>query len=286
MKKVLVIYHAGRCIDGFTAAWAAWLKFRDCAEYVAANYDDAPPDVTGREVYILDFSYSAAVLHAMGAVATSLVVLDHHKGAEEAVRSIAGGHYDAHRSGARLAWDHFHGVGARRPVLIDLVEDEDLYLFKDTRTRAVMARLRAGEHTFERWSDFAGEVEYAKCQPVESTETADAARLTLLESLHKESLEQRYPVMLAGIKGLACNAPRAFRNEIGSALAAESGTFGLVWYTGGAEIFASVRGVQGNGCDCIQIAKRYGGSGHESASGFKLALTAQNLAIVSGMLED
>ena len=35
--KPLVIYHAS-CADGFGAAFAAWLKFGDDAEYVACSY--------------------------------------------------------------------------------------------------------------------------------------------------------------------------------------------------------------------------------------------------------
>ena len=35
--KPLVIYHAN-CADGFGAAFAAWLKFGDEAEYQAAQY--------------------------------------------------------------------------------------------------------------------------------------------------------------------------------------------------------------------------------------------------------
>jgi hypothetical protein len=43
MKKRLVIYHAN-CIDGFTAAWVAWLKFGDVAtEYVAAKLASGNP---------------------------------------------------------------------------------------------------------------------------------------------------------------------------------------------------------------------------------------------------
>jgi hypothetical protein len=52
MKQRLVIYHAN-CIDGFTAAWAAWRKFGDDTEYVPASYGDAPPDVAARDVLIV-----------------------------------------------------------------------------------------------------------------------------------------------------------------------------------------------------------------------------------------
>lgn len=53
MNKPLILYHGPSCGDGFCAAWIAWLKFGDQAEYVPIQYGQEPPDVTGREVYIL-----------------------------------------------------------------------------------------------------------------------------------------------------------------------------------------------------------------------------------------
>ena len=58
--KPLVIYHAN-CTDGFGAAFAAWLKFGDEAEYRACHYGQEcfqdGETVHNREVYILDFSF-------------------------------------------------------------------------------------------------------------------------------------------------------------------------------------------------------------------------------------
>jgi hypothetical protein len=57
-----VIYH-GNCNDGFCAAWVAWLKFGDKAEYISANYGDEPPPVDSEDIlYIVDFSYPRDIL--------------------------------------------------------------------------------------------------------------------------------------------------------------------------------------------------------------------------------
>lgn len=59
MERPLVIYHAN-CPDGFGAAVAAYCHFRqgdDCpCDFVAASFGQPPPEVTMRQVYILDFS--------------------------------------------------------------------------------------------------------------------------------------------------------------------------------------------------------------------------------------
>lgn len=47
MSRPLIIYHGPGCMDGFTAAWVAWLRLGDGADYEPAAYGEAPPDVAG-----------------------------------------------------------------------------------------------------------------------------------------------------------------------------------------------------------------------------------------------
>ncbi|MCB2070021.1 MAG: hypothetical protein KDF67_10500 [Ottowia sp.] len=64
MNRPIVIYH-GNCADGFSAAWCFWRKYGTGADYVAGVYQKDPPDVTGRDVYLVDFSYKRAVVEQM-----------------------------------------------------------------------------------------------------------------------------------------------------------------------------------------------------------------------------
>jgi len=77
--KPLVIYHAN-CADGFTAAWAVRQAME--ADFHPGVHGDLPPDVTGRDVILVDFSYSRHTMLALQKVARSILVLDHHKSAE------------------------------------------------------------------------------------------------------------------------------------------------------------------------------------------------------------
>src|SRR3990167_9491025 len=43
MKNIVVIYH-GKCPDGFSAAWIAWKKFGDDAEYIPGRHGEIPPE--------------------------------------------------------------------------------------------------------------------------------------------------------------------------------------------------------------------------------------------------
>lgn len=76
--KPLVIYHAS-CTDGFGAAFAAWLKLGDEAEYLPMHYGKSlNVPIVGREVYVLDFSFPRADMDRLLELASKVVWLDHH----------------------------------------------------------------------------------------------------------------------------------------------------------------------------------------------------------------
>src|SRR5688572_26960395 len=109
--KALCIYH-GNCADGFTAAWAVHKAYGDAAEFFAGKYQEPPPDVTGRDVIMVDFSYKRPVLAEMIGKAKSFLLLDHHKSAQADLEALAecgaNLHFDMSRSGALMAWQYFH----------------------------------------------------------------------------------------------------------------------------------------------------------------------------------
>lgn len=56
MRK-LCIYH-GNCADGFTSAWVVRKALGGEVDFHAGIYQDAPPDVSGKDVLLVDFSDS------------------------------------------------------------------------------------------------------------------------------------------------------------------------------------------------------------------------------------
>jgi oligoribonuclease NrnB/cAMP/cGMP phosphodiesterase (DHH superfamily) len=130
--SVLVIYH-GNCTDGFTAAWVA-ARALGATELYPAEYGKEPPYelARGRQVYVVDFSYPRERLERLRATCKSLVVLDHHKTAEADLRGLDYCTFDMNRSGAVLAWDHFHREEPR-PWLVDYVEDRAAIFLSGTK---------------------------------------------------------------------------------------------------------------------------------------------------------
>ncbi|NJD25566.1 MAG: phosphoesterase [Betaproteobacteria bacterium] len=311
---VTVLYHAD-CPDGFGAAYAAWLIFGDAAIYRPMHHGQPweMAEIAGHDVYVLDFSFPPDVLEAIARVARSTMQLDHHASARkpwsDRLQETTGGlaryshpdlpltiAFDLDKSGARLAWEHFH-PDTPVPLLLQHVEDIDLWRFALPGSRPIGRALRLLPYDFAAWDDLARTATgsaapryralLAEGEAIErffQTEVerlADGA-LVMPVRLRGEAIDplqatrHGLPIIADGdrawksVAGLAVNANALFASEVGGRLAARSGTFSLVWYLAAdGEVKCSLRG---NGTvDVSEIAANYGGGGHPNASGFRLS---------------
>lgn len=174
--KPIVIYHAN-CTDGFGAAFAAWLKLGDEAEYLPMEYlknTDGVAEfhervkidcsISERDVYILDFSLPKVVMYWLFSHAKRVVWLDHHKTAFERMDRTPGELYRVHdaeqciildnnKSGAMLAWEYFH-PGTDVPMLIRHIDDRDRWQFKLEGSRELHAAINSYKPwTFKLWRE-------------------------------------------------------------------------------------------------------------------------------------
>src|SRR6266851_5097617 len=83
MSKPLCIYHSS-CQDGFASAWIVYNHFgKNNVDFFPGIYQNDPPDVTGKDVIMVDFSYKKDVILKMAETAKSILILNHHKSAIE-----------------------------------------------------------------------------------------------------------------------------------------------------------------------------------------------------------
>lgn len=283
--RPLVITHKD-CFDGHTAAWiySRFVNMGSDAEFVPARYGDAPPSCKDRDVVIADFSYPRGEMFRIGCDAKSLVVLDHHKTAEEAllgleaaIRAERGDDFrvrvvfDMNRSGAGIVWDFYRG--GDRPMLVDQVEARDLWKTDDFDAD-YMANVYAAPMTFEEWdrmnaasftsmiSDGAAIGRYIRQY---GTKALAEARLHFV-------YDRPGGVLLVDGKGTwTVNLPYMNCSDHLSRLMAEKDADFVMGYfcrNDGRWQF-SLR--SRNGFDCSAVAKAYGGGGHKEASGFDVA---------------
>lgn len=261
-----VIYHAN-CIDGFTAAWVAHLRFGDDAEYIPAQYGEAPPVVIGEDVLILDFSYPRETLLEMHNVAQSLRVLDHHKTAEASLAGLDFCTFDMNRSGAGLAWDELHG-GDRSP-LVDYVEDRDLWRWKLPGSKEINAWIGSFDQSFMTWGVMSRSIVngWNDCHGI------GAALLRGVDRYCREMGRQARFIEFAGHAGIpVVNAPYINTSELVGSLAEHpSGTghalFAVGWFQRGDGKYQYSLRSRGD-FDVSLVAKQYGGGGHKNAAGF------------------
>ena len=256
-----VLYH-GDCIDGFGAAWAAWRKLGDAAEYVPVSHGNPPPDVTGRRVTIVDFSYRREVLLKMAEKAISLEVVDHHKTAQEDLAGLPFCIFDMTRSGAVLSWRHFH-PDTEVPTLLLHVQDKDLWTWKMEGSAAITCGLRAYPFDFSRWSGWVDDWQVGRADLYKEGD----AILRYQAEVVKRVLDSAFEIELAGHKVRCANTP-ILQSEVAGTLA-EGRSFGVAYFESGGRRFYSLRSRDG-GVDVADLAGRFGGGGHAKAAGFSV----------------
>lgn len=296
MEKLLCIYH-GNCADGFTAAWAVRKALGEAnVDFHAASYGDpVRPDVTNRNVLLVDFSYKRTELEAMACGARAIVVLDHHKTAAEDLAgfeqpapwsanlfaeienaaAMSGGLpiralFDMERSGAAIAWDFFHGMDRPRPMLVEFVQDRDLWRFNLGGTRQVQACIFSHGYDFETWDWLSHRIEI----PASLQELIAEGRA--IERKHHKDIEELLPVTtrsmrIGGFDVPVANLPYIFSSDAASKLA-ENAPFGACYYDGPNGRIFSLRSRGEGAIDVAAIAATYGGGGHKNASGFQMQL--------------
>jgi hypothetical protein len=293
MTKPLCIYHA-HCADGFAAAWAVRQALgAEHVDFHAADYQDPPPEVAGCDVIMVDFSYKRPVLQRMARTARSILVLDHHKSAQEDLAGLGIGAeireytwqwwieqvvpemieenreqrigvlFDTERSGAGLTWDFFHD--AARPPLIDHVEDRDLWRFRLDNTREIMAAVMSYPYDFEEWSSLMRaplECLYVSGLPILRQKAKDIG----------EAIDQTMRHMvIGGHRVPVANVPKAWASDAGNILA-EGNPFAATYFDGPKGRAFSLRSIAPDGLDVRKIAESYGGGGHPPAAGFRVPI--------------
>jgi hypothetical protein len=296
--KPLVIYHAN-CTNGFGAAFAAWCKLGDDAEYLPMKYGDPLPPIDGRDVYVLDFSYPRQETELLLDNTASFTWLAHHKTAFEMYCAVernrfenttSEGHYillDNNKSGALLAWEYFHPE-KDVPYLISRIDDRDRWQFKFDDSKALHAGLNAQPFTFESWklltplgttawaSNYNDAVSRGRTILSVHNEQvqASASKARAVAIPHPDGDHEHNPWEWNSggywyAPGLAVNTPNNI-SEVGHELANASGTFGLVWYYDGATGRANCSLRSNGDYDVSAIAKTFGGGGHKNAAGFNI----------------
>jgi oligoribonuclease NrnB/cAMP/cGMP phosphodiesterase (DHH superfamily) len=228
----------------------------------------------------------------MAEVAASMMVLDHHKSAIEALANIPvaqstwEGHlsasaleqekpdgapiaavFDMERSGAVIAWQYFH-PNIVVPWLFRYVQDRDLWRFALPYTREISAALFSYDYDFNTWSSLHLRLE---------TDNSYSRLLTEgkgIERKHHKDIRElldatRREMTIGGHVVPVANMPYTMASDAANIMA-EGQPFAATYYeTSSGRLAFSLRSAE-DGADVSEIAKMYGGGGHKHAAGFSV----------------
>lgn len=280
----ICIYHAN-CDDGFASAFVVWKKWGSAVEFVACQYGQEPPDVTGKDVLIVDFSFPLGTLRTMERQAQRIIVLDHHKTAMESLAELprcpakspmslivsaegcaplADGlwiHLDMRKSGCRLAWEYVHGDSTSMPEWMVCIEDRDLWRFNHPDTKKISAAIRSYPRKFKVWDSF------SNFQLEEEGRTLRR----YIDQIVSNIADTAFTEKIGGhtVPVAACSYD--FVSEVGHELLNRNPRAAFA-----ACIVRSYDGTtyslrsNDRRLDVSAIAKAYGGGGHRNAAGFRL----------------
>lgn len=256
-----ILYH-GHCADGFGAAWAAWRKLGDDASYVPVIHGAPPPELPRETaVTILDFSYSREEILSMRESYKELRVIDHHRTAEVALSGLDFATFDNSKSGAVLAWEHFH-PGVDVPELLRYVMDRDLWLYELQHSREVSAALSSYPMDFKVWNELDVAALAKEGVPILRYQR-EQVRLACQQARFDEVAGHQVPVVNATV----------FGSEIGEALLAlhsEAPFVAIYFDRADGKRQWSLRSRED--FDVSRIARLFHNGGHRQAAGFETEL--------------
>jgi len=257
-----VIYHAD-CTDGFGAAYSAWKQLGNRADYYACKHGIAPPDVKGKRVVILDFSFDNETTKKMIEEADSLLVIDHHKSAMVELHDISNTKFDMTKSGAILAWEFFH-PGKEPPKFIQYIQDRDLWSWELAYSKEFSAAFDMVPFEFEEFEKFEDDSVFDDA--IKRGSYILAYSKTVVKKVCEKAVERKYK----GMKVMVVNSSH-WMSEIGARLAPGC-DFATIWYYDHEDrmIKVSLRSFHDK-IDVSEIAKGFNGGGHKKAAGFQLS---------------
>lgn len=259
-RNTLIIHHAN-CWDGFCAAWI--MSREQSGTLYAAHYGTEPPNVKGMRVLMVDFAYPRDVLLRMAEEASEIVVLDHHKTAQDALAGLPFCTFDMSKSGGRLAWEYCRGDDPS-PWLVDYTEDRDLWRHALPHSREINAALRSYPLSLDLWDEFSLDPEL----PARFVAEGSAIRRRE-QQIVEDHVRNAREIEMAGHRILAVNATVLFSDIAGDL--ARDRPFGACYFDrADGKRQWSLRSREG-GVDVSAIAKAMGGGGHPAAAGFEEA---------------
>lgn len=264
-------------MDGFSAAFAAWMKFGDNTAYIPMSYGykELPEFEADAEIYVLDFSFSMDTMVALHKRQQFFVVLDHHKTVFEDLEKWLEKYpetdtsfllLDNEHSGAVLAWNYFF-PDIEVPWMFLYVEDRDLgRIFRGEgmdSSKEINTALQHYDKDFYRWDRLVKEIEN-KTEFLVYVELG--RKLLRQQKLAVDDIMENASIGYFLGHEVPVVRTEHFQSEVGHGMCQWGYPFSVTHITVDEGERYSLRSE--GGFDVSALAKSMGGGGHKNAAGF------------------
>jgi oligoribonuclease NrnB/cAMP/cGMP phosphodiesterase (DHH superfamily) len=267
LKDNILFYHKN-CLDGYGSRWVFESCFGDRMNYIPCPPgSEAPSYVANRNVWIADLSFERESLLSMKNRNNSIILLDHHKTAEDLLKDLDFCHFNMNHCGSYLSWEHVN-PGKAAPPLIQYIEDYDLWRWELPNSKEIISLFEDEPYSFS----FFNEMNELLCTGDGMSYLVKRGKIVL----HKKQkqigriFDGRHFVDILGEKITAVNSS-VYRSELAEKCADSSdASYGLAYYYNGKEFVCSLRSGKEKSFDVSKIAVQFGGGGHKTASAFRV----------------
>lgn len=265
MKKIVIFYHKD-CPDGFGAAWAAWKKLGNKAEYVGISPN---PDkkflqpFAEKSIYFLDAAPDKKeIIEDLRRRNKSVVLIDHHISRKPTLSAYSSHLFSLNHSGAALSWTYFNNKKSV-PWLLRYIEEYDIWRFRLPSSKKLHAIIDLADFDFPSWDRLAKNFE----NKIKRDHYADEGQAILryINRSVKDLASKAEWVAFKGHRALAVNSP-VLKDDIGNYLSKRYKLpFAIIWQYERQNYRISLRA---GTADVSKISEKYGGGGHKKAAGF------------------
>jgi nanoRNase/pAp phosphatase (c-di-AMP/oligoRNAs hydrolase) len=280
-----VIYH-NPCSDGTGSAWAAWKYLtKEHPEreviYFPTNHGRDPPDVTGKNVLISDFSYPKPLLDKMIKQANKLLIIDHHKTAQEALEGIQDEFkiFDMNHSGAFLTWKFFF-PDDKVPLMIEYIQDRDIWTNKLPLTNEYASWFFTLDHDIEVYDKYSDDALFEEMLKTKGVTMLEKDKIYIEQAVSHATVKFQKINKRRFFVGYVNNTASEIRSDVGHDVVTHfkycdfAAVYSISDKTDSTSF--SLRSTDNN-YDCSYVAKSLSGGGHRNAAGIRIAYVSSVL---------
>ena len=276
-KEIDMLLYHGDCVDGFTSAFICYFFMktqnkRKKVKFIPCQYQKAPPNVSGHNVLICDFSFKFDTTKRLIGNSNKIGIIDHHASAEKELKNIDSRYkyFDKKHSGAYLTWCYFFDEKSM-PNFILYVEDNDLGKRILNGTKEFSSYVYSLHKTFDYYEKLMDNAFIEKTVIPIGEGMLKQSETFINETVKKIAMQ--FMLIDSNLYFVGTVNTAVLKSEIGNAMfdfysnANFSACYSQNTYTG--ETYISLRS-NDSSTDVEAIASKFGGGGHRNAAGLSV----------------